>query len=96
MRIDTSGLYASSRPTSNTEKPTSRPQAAPLRDSGPVNVSVSPRARLLALGREALAKTPDVRRPVVDAARARLGARDAFEGSTIARAMIDTITEDAA
>ncbi len=96
MRIDVGGLSPNHRATQSGTGATGRPGAQPLRESGGDSVTVSARARLLAAGQAALQDAPEVRSSVVDEARARLRSGAAvYDGQSIARAMIDTITEDA-
>ena len=97
MRIDVSGLSPNRCAAHRSETATGRSGAVAVRDSDGDSVTVSARARLLAASRAALQETPEVRGSVVDEARARLlkGAA-AYDGQSIARAMIDTITEEAA
>ncbi len=94
MRIDISGVYAN-RNTSHAASEAgghSTPHSAGK--SRADNVTVSSRARLLALGRNALDAAPTIRTSVVEAARARLnGGADSFDGAEIARAMMDGISE---
>jgi hypothetical protein len=60
-------------------------------------VTVSEHARRLALGRNALRAASDVREGMVEAARAKLSAgAQASDGRAIARAMIDTISQESA
>jgi len=96
MRIDVSGLHASRKPTQDAPDAGAERDVTPARDTAPVNVSVSSRARLLAMAHRALQDAPDVRRSAVEAARQRLSDPGACDGRTIARAMIESISEDAA
>lgn len=97
MRIDTGGLYPNQRATQGGARATGGPAAPPIREAVADNVTVSPGARLLALGRRALEDTPEVRTSVVEAARRRLsGGADACDGRAIARAMIESISGESA
>ncbi len=97
MRIDRSGLNPSSKPVSVPADDHSSPEKGRLQRAGTDQVSVSPRARLIALARQALDETPPVRREVVDAARARLQVEEpVWDDQTIAGAIVDTISDDAA
>lgn len=97
MKIDVSGLQASRTATQG--RPDTVASAEPRQTSAgrSDDVTISPRARMLALAGNALQAAPDVRDGVVEAARARLSAgSEAADGRSIARAMIDTISEEAA
>jgi flagellar biosynthesis anti-sigma factor FlgM len=97
MRIDASGLYPSRRAGDAAGESQQRQEATALERSGADRVSVSPQARLIALARMALDETPAVRSEVVDAARQRLqtGAVS-WDGQSIAGAIIDSISDEAA
>jgi len=96
VRIDVSGLSPNRRAMHSATDATGRPPAQTVRESGGDSVTVSPRARLLAAGQAALQDAPEVRSSVVDEARARLRSGGAvYDGQSIARAMIETITENA-
>lgn len=96
MRIDVSGLYTSRKPTCDASDTHAGQDVAPVRDTTSVNISVSSRARLVAMAHRALKDAPDVRRSAVEAARRRLSSPGACDGRTIAQAMIDSISEEAA
>jgi len=93
MRIKLDGLHASRRAGQAGKETDGRPNVASAREAVSDDVTVSSGARMLALGRKALQAVPEVRRPVVEAARLRLTSdADAPDGRAIARAMIDTIS----
>jgi len=93
MRIDPSGLYPTRMNSDvGTDATARRAQATPS-DAGPDTVTVSSRARLLAMARQALDETALVRRAVVDDARARVAGDAGWDGREVAAAMIDAITE---
>ncbi|MBD3292421.1 MAG: hypothetical protein GF393_05825 [Armatimonadia bacterium] len=97
MKIDVSGLQAS--------RTAARGGLERLDDAEPCqrtvdrtdDVIVSERAEKLSLGRSAFQAVPDVRDDMVEAARAKLSAgHEATDGRAIARAMIDTISQESA
>ncbi|MFW5866645.1 MAG: flagellar biosynthesis anti-sigma factor FlgM [Armatimonadota bacterium] len=97
MRIDTTGLYPSSKTSGTVAEPPSRAAANSTAESRADNVTVSSRARLLALGKSALGGAPEIRASVVEAAREKLGdGLDVYDGAEIARAMIDSVVETGA
>jgi hypothetical protein len=87
-------LYPSRKTAQGGAEATDRKQSAAAREAASDNVAVSANARLLSAGRNALAREPQLRGPVVEAAREKLGdSPEAFDGRKVARAMIDTIAE---
>ncbi|MFP4248899.1 MAG: flagellar biosynthesis anti-sigma factor FlgM [Armatimonadota bacterium] len=93
MRINTGSVHANPK-TAETATNTRRADVPQTREPGNDSVTVSPRARLLALARNALDAAPQIRASVVEAARARLSSGDGpCEGGEIARAMIDSISD---
>jgi len=93
MRIDPSGLYPTQMNADVGADVTSRRTQATPSDAGPDTVTVSSRARLLAMARRALDETDPVRSAVVDDARARIAADAGWDGQEVAAAMIGAITE---
>jgi len=94
MRIDTTGLYSSRKTSKAAPDPGSRPTTRAARRMTSDDVTVSARARLLALGNNALGAAPEIRASVVEAAREKLGnGGGAYDGGEIARAMIDSIAD---
>ncbi len=94
MRIDTSGLYPNQRPTRNPGETPRDAQNRSARKPAQDSVEVSSGARLLSLGKAMLEDVPDVREGMVEGARRRLSSGAArYDGESIARAMIDTISE---
>lgn len=94
MRIDPGGLYPNQRTSGSTADQSRRGDTQPARDGGGDSVSVSSRARVLSLGRKALSEAPEVRRGAVDSARRRLSGDGAtYDGRSVARAMIDAISQ---
>lgn len=97
MRIDASGLYPSRKAGDAANDTGSARESGQAAQHGGDQVSVSSRARLISLARQALDETPAVRREVVDAARQRLEAGDAVgDGQSIAGAIFDSISDEAA
>jgi hypothetical protein len=93
MRINTGGV----QPNPKTSQPATiagRTEKPRTRETGTDNVTVSSRARLLALARNALETVPQIRPSVVEDARVRLSSGDGpSDGGEIARAMIDSISD---
>lgn len=95
MRIDTTGLHPNRTTRHDSSEAAGRPVANAARESGGDHITVSSRARLLALGRNALEAAPAIRMEAVEAARERLSAgADVYDGLQIARAMTAAITEE--
>lgn len=96
MRIDTTGIHAKHR---TVQTPTSRPTTPGTRSGreGGDSVEMSSGARMMSIAREALSDVPDVRQSIVEGVRERLSSGAvSHDGSSIARAMIDTICAEAA
>jgi len=92
MRIESSGISSVAGSSGGAESVVrgegSRPAAAMD------GVELSPRARMMAIARQALAETPPVRRSVVEDARARLRAGQyRTDGRSIAEALLAAIRE---
>ena len=97
MRVDPGGLYPS-RPAAETRSDAhSGSETDCVRQAAGDQVSVSPRARLIALARQALDEAPVVRQDAVEAARQRLQAgTESWDGRSIAGAIFNAISDDAA
>ncbi len=93
MHIDPSGLHPTRMNSDVGANVSSRRTQATPSDAGPDTVTVSSRARLLAMARQALDETALVRRAVVDDARARVAGGAGWDGREVATAMIGAVTE---
>lgn len=96
MRIDTNGLHPTRMGNGMTSDARTRRSTATTASGGADSVTLSPRARLLALVRRALDESPAVRSSVVEAARQRLAAKTDWDGSDVAEAIMQAITENRA
>ncbi|MGD9498189.1 MAG: hypothetical protein AB7Y46_17945 [Armatimonadota bacterium] len=94
MRINTSGLHSTRTSTDLTADLRSHPAAPTVTRSGPDTVTVSARARLLALARDALAEVPAVRPGVIEAARARLARSEGWDDAQVAEAIVRAIAQE--
>ncbi|MGC9320594.1 MAG: flagellar biosynthesis anti-sigma factor FlgM [Armatimonadota bacterium] len=87
MRIDASGLYPTNPNTGGADE-ARRQRSEPVHGAGGDSVTLSSRARLMAVARQALDESPPVRRSAIEAARLRLSDGDArWDSGAIVEAM---------
>lgn len=94
MRIESTGVSSLARSAGDAGSVGKQDSAQAARGLAGDAVQLSPRARMLAIARKALADTPAVRRSVVDDARAKLQAGQyQTDGRSVAEALLATIKE---
>ena len=96
MRIESTGIGSVASSSGGTGAVNRQAPAAGTNGATVDDVKLSPRARMLAVARQALADTPPVRQSVVAEARAKLQAGEyTTDGRSIAEALIAEIRSNA-